>query len=87
MPDDGRSISRNVAFLNIFVLANDDDDDDDDDGDGEFFCGMVNWRKALSLILNRDQFRDPYHHKSLTSHEQDLNLRKTWAQVLLNEVT
>ena len=33
LPDDGKSISRNVAFLNILVLADDDE--------YEYFCGMV----------------------------------------------
>ena len=32
----------------------DDDDDEDDDNNDEFFCGMVDRRKAFSLISSRD---------------------------------
>ena len=32
----------------------DGDDDDDDDDDDELFCGMVEPRKAFSLISSRD---------------------------------
>ena len=30
--------------------------------------------------------RDPHHRESPTRREQDLNLRRTWVQALLNEV-
>ena len=44
------------------------------------FCGIVDRRKALSLISSRDHHRDHHFHhpKSLTRREQDLNLRRTW---------
>ena len=29
--------------------------------------------------------RDPHHRESPTRREQDLNLRKTWVQGLINE--
>ena len=32
------------------------DDDDDDDDDDELFCGMVDQRKAFSLISSQDHF-------------------------------
>ena len=35
-------------------LIDDNDDDDDDHDDDELFCGMVDRRKALSLISSRD---------------------------------
>ena len=42
-----------LSFLiwNFAIESNDDDDDDDDD---ELFCGMVDRRKAFSLISSRD---------------------------------
>ena len=30
--------------------------------------------------------RDPHHRESPTRREQDLNLRRTWVQALMNEV-
>ena len=39
------------------VHTNDDDDDDDDDDDNdddELFCGIVDRRKAFSLLFSRD---------------------------------
>ena len=36
-------------------LSDDDDDDDDNDDDGDkLFCGVVDQRKAFSLISSRD---------------------------------
>ena len=35
-------------------IENIDDDDDDDDDDDEFFCGMIDRRKAFSLNSSRD---------------------------------
>ena len=32
----------------------DDDDNDDDDGGDKLFCGVVDQRKAFSLISSRD---------------------------------
>ena len=46
-----------------------------------WFCGMVDWRKAFSPISN-------WHHSQRSSpsriSEQDLNLHRTWMQALLN---
>ena len=43
-------------YFDVFKLgcSNDDDGDDDDDDDDEFFYGMIDQRKALSLISSRD---------------------------------
>ena len=72
-------VRRNVFFkkekragCNIDV----DDDDDDDDKDN-CFCGMVDRRKAFSLISSWCDFRDPHHRKSPTHHKQDLKPRRT----------
>ena len=35
------------------------DDDDDDDDDDELFCGMVDQRKAFSLISSHDHCQRP----------------------------
>ena len=42
-------------------------------------CGMVDQQKAISfaLFLVGTIARDPYHLKSPTRREQDLNLRRT----------
>ena len=57
---------------------------------------LVNWwvvfmlwltdERRLTLIPAGTIVRDPHHHESPTHREQDLNLRKTWLQPLLNEV-
>ena len=41
------------------------------------FCGMVDRRKAFSLIPAGTIVRDPHHRKSPTRREQGLNLRRT----------
>ena len=41
------------------------------------FCGMVDRRKAFSLIRAGTIVRDPHHCESPTRREQGLNLRKT----------
>ena len=40
-----------------------------------FFCGMVDRRKAFSLIPTGTIVRDSHHGKSPTPREQDLSLR------------
>ena len=47
-----------------------------------YFCRMVHQCKTLSLISSWD-LKDYHHRKYPTRREQDLNLRKTWVQVLL----
>ena len=41
------------------------------------FCGMVDRRKAVSLISAGTIVRDPHHRESPTRREQGLNLRRT----------
>ena len=68
-----------VRWLRYLFSSDDDDDDDDEDDDvgHELFCGMVNRRKAFSLISSRAIVIDPHHRESLTRGDQDLNLRRT----------
>ena len=47
-------------------------------------CAMVDRRKALSLISS--QVHCQRFSWSSTIREQDINLRRTWVQTLLNEV-
>ena len=42
------------------MYDDDDDDDDDDDGD-ELFCGMVDRRKAFTLISSQDHCQGSSH--------------------------
>ena len=49
------------------------------------FRGMFDQWKAISLI-SRTIARDPHHRKSPTRRKQDLNLRRTSVQALMNEV-
>ena len=49
---------------------------------------MVWWltdERCLALFPAGAIVRDPHHGESPTHREQDLNLRKTWVQALLNE--
>ena len=50
------------------------------------FCGMVADEKRLALFLAGTIVRDPHHHESPTSREQDLSLRRSLVQALMNEV-
>ena len=53
------------------------------------FCGMVDLWKALrvkGLFPARTTVKDSQHRRSPTRHDQDLNLRRTRVQTLLNEV-
>ena len=43
-----------IIFLQLFAV-----DDDDDDDDELFFCGMIDWRKAFSLIFSQDHCQRP----------------------------
>ena len=42
-----------IIFLQLFAV------DDDDDDDELFFCGMIDWRKAFSLIFSQDHCERP----------------------------
>ena len=59
-----------VRWFKYLFSSDDDDDDDDDDEDDdvghELFCGMVNRRKAFSLISSRD-----HCHRSSPSRISD----------------
>ena len=62
-------------------------DDDDDDKWG--WIVSVVWltdERRLALFPAKTFVRDPHHRESPTCREQDLNLRRTWVQVLQNEV-
>ena len=49
-----------------------------------FVVWLTNERR-LALFLARTIVRDPHHRESPTRREQDLNLRRTRIQALLNE--
>ena len=42
--------------------------------------------RRLALFPAGTIVRDPHHLETLTCREQDLNLRRSWIQALLNEV-
>ena len=42
--------------------------------------------RCLALFPTGTIARDPHHRESLTRRQQDLNLRKSWVQTLLNEL-
>ena len=46
-----KQVNNKPYFHKLYLLLKHDDDDDDDD---ELFCGMVDRRKAFSLISSRD---------------------------------
>ena len=51
------------------------------------FCGMVDRRKVfIALFPAGIIVRDPLHRESLTHRKQDLSLRRTSVQALMNEV-
>ena len=49
-----------------------------------FVVWLTNER-CLALFPTEATVRDPRHRESPTRREQGLNLRRTWAQALLNE--
>ena len=49
------------------------------------FCGMVDQRKAFSLISSQTIVRDPHHQESPTRREQEFKLDRTQVQAELNE--
>ena len=51
-----------------------------------FFVVWLTDEKRVALFPAGTIVRDPHHGKSPTRREQDLNLRRTWAQAFLNEV-
>ena len=59
------------------MLADDDDD---------VFVVWLTDKRGSALFPAGTIVRDPHHRESLTRREQDLNLRRTWVQALLNEV-
>ena len=70
---------QRVSYIKILQdLSNDDDD--------ELFLWYGWPTKGLALFPARTIARDPHHHESPTRREQDLNLRRTWVQALVNEV-
>ena len=51
-----------------------------------YFCFLwLNDERRLALFPAGTNVRDSHHHESPTRRKQDLNLRKTWVQALLNE--
>ena len=68
------------------TAADDDDDDDDDDYDDELILWYGWLTKDVALFSAGTTVRDPYHCKSPTHREQDLNLCRTWVQTMMNEV-
>ena len=69
-----KKLGETFFFLKFYVkyasYGQHDDDDDDDDDDDEFFCGMVDQRKA-ALFPARTIVRDSHHHKSPIHRKQD----------------
>ena len=63
-----------------------DDDDDDEEEEELFFVVWLTNERRLALFPTGNIVRDPHHLETLTCREQDLNLRRTWIQALLNEV-
>ena len=61
------------------------DYEDDDDEDDELFSWYGWLTKDVALFPARTIVRDPHHHEPPTHREQDLNLRRTWVQALINE--
>ena len=55
-----------------------------DDDDDELFLWYD--ERCLDLFPAGTIVRDPHHREFPTRREQDLNLRRTWVQVSLNEV-
>ena len=55
--------------------------------DDEYFL-RNGWptKDVYILFLPGTIAKDFDHHKSLTRHEQGLNLRRIWIQTLLNEI-
>ena len=51
-----------------------------------FFVVWLTNEGHLALFTVRTILREPHHCKSVTLHEQDLNLRRTWVEDLLSEV-
>ena len=54
--------------------------------DDELFLWYGWPTKGVPLFPARTIVRDPHHHESPTHRKQDLNLRRTWVQTLMNEV-
>ena len=67
------------CFPDEWKKANDDDDDE------LFFVVWLTDERRLALFPAGTIVRDPHHLESPTRREQDLNLRRTWAQAFLNE--
>ena len=78
----------NIWFEDVKIDDDDDDDDDDgnDDDDDELFLWYGWLTKGLALFPAGTIARDPQRRESPTHREQDLNLRRTWVQALMNEV-
>ena len=57
-----------------------------DDDDDEVLVVSLTDERSLALFLAWINVRDPYSGESPTHSEHDLNLRRTRAQDLLNEV-
>ena len=47
-----------------------------------FLVWLTN-KRCIALFPAGTTVRDPQHHESPTCHEQDLNMRKTWIQTLV----
>ena len=47
------------------------------------FVVQLTTKRCIALFPAGTTVRDPQHHESRTGHEQDLNLRKTWIQTLV----
>ena len=58
----------------------------DDDDDDELFLWYGWPTKGVALFPAGTIASDPHHRESPTRCEQDLNLRRTWVQALVNEV-
>ena len=51
-----------------------------------YFCGIVDRRKVLKPTSNRDHNQSFSPSQTCDNPQADLNLRKTWVQILMNDV-
>ena len=51
-----------------------------------YFVVCLTNKKRLAFFPARTIVRDSHHRRSLTRRKRNLNLRRTWVQVLLSEV-
>ena len=71
------SLAGRIEKFGAYLWMNDDE---------LFFVVWLTDERRLALFPAATIVRDPHHRESPTRRQQDLNLRRTWVQALLNEV-